>query len=174
MVCLNFIPLIVLLLGIGLGDAFPSDALKKTCRLSKYRSLVPHVLEAVQKMQQQFVSTTDSESLWAGGRQGRWGATLKTLSAKADVFRSCLRMRRIFSKGVWGQGCWAEFCPGVKPLKADWGCRTPRSQDDSISFCFGLCLQEDDILLLSDRKCHTLLFHRRKSLVTAELSVRAS
>ncbi|NXX39535.1 IFNL3 protein, partial [Tricholaema leucomelas] len=83
MVCLNFIPLLVLLLGFGLGDAFPSDALKKTCSLSKYRFLVPHVLEAVQKMQQQF----------------------------------------------------------------------------------------DDIMLLSDRKCRTLLFHRRKSLVTAELSV---
>ncbi|NXP76871.1 IFNL3 protein, partial [Ramphastos sulfuratus] len=83
MLGLNFILLIVLLLGAGLGDAFPSDALKKTCSLSKYQFLVPRELKAVQKMQQQF----------------------------------------------------------------------------------------DDIMLLSDRKCRTLLFHRRKSLATAELSV---
>ncbi|NXG47207.1 IFNL3 protein, partial [Psilopogon haemacephalus] len=83
MLCLNFIPLIVLLLGASLGNAFPSDALKKTCSLSKYWFLVPRELEALRKMQQQF----------------------------------------------------------------------------------------DDIMQLSNRKCHTLLFHRRKSLETAELSV---
>ncbi|XP_067993875.1 interferon lambda-3-like [Melanerpes formicivorus] len=84
MLCLNFILLIVLLLGASLGDAFPSDALKKTCSLSKYQSPVPHELEAVQKMKQEF---------------------------------------------------------------------------------------EDDLLLLSDRRCHTNLFHRKKTLVAAELSV---
>ncbi|NXN13231.1 IFNL3 protein, partial [Indicator maculatus] len=83
MLCLNFILLIVLLLGASLGDAFPSDALKKTCSLSKYQFIVPHELKAMQKMKKEF----------------------------------------------------------------------------------------KDLMLLSDRRCHTNLFHRRKSLAPAELSV---
>lgn len=61
---------------------------------------------------------------------GWWGqcredAEFETLGDKVDVFQGSLGMRRMFSKGVWGQeGCWAKFCPGFKPFKVDWGCTT--------------------------------------------------
>ncbi|NWR60320.1 IFNL3 protein, partial [Bucorvus abyssinicus] len=52
MLCLGFI--LLLALGSSLGAAFPRDALKKSCSLSKYQFLAPHELDAVQKMKDQF------------------------------------------------------------------------------------------------------------------------
>ncbi|NXH70119.1 IFNL3 protein, partial [Hydrobates tethys] len=57
MLCLGFTPLLALVLGASLGAAFPQDALKKSCSLSKYQFLVPHELKAVQKMKEQFEDT---------------------------------------------------------------------------------------------------------------------
>ncbi|NXX61242.1 IFNL3 protein, partial [Scopus umbretta] len=54
MLHLGFTALLALVLGAGLGAAFPQDALKKSCSLSKYQFLVPHELKAVQKMKDQF------------------------------------------------------------------------------------------------------------------------
>uniref|UniRef100_A0A8C0BG77 IFNL3 protein n=1 Tax=Buteo japonicus TaxID=224669 RepID=A0A8C0BG77_9AVES len=54
MLHLNLTLLLVLVLGSGLGAAFPQDTLKKSCSLSKYQFLVPHELKAVQKMKEQF------------------------------------------------------------------------------------------------------------------------
>lgn len=66
MLCVSFTPLLALVLGASLGAAFPQDALKKSCSLSKYQFLVPHELKAVQKMKEQFVSTAGNGGLWAG------------------------------------------------------------------------------------------------------------
>ncbi|XP_009072439.1 PREDICTED: interferon lambda-3-like [Acanthisitta chloris] len=53
MLSLSFTSLLVL--GVTFAAAFPQGALKKSCSLSMYQSLVPHeVLKAVQKMQDQF------------------------------------------------------------------------------------------------------------------------
>ncbi|XP_010131651.1 PREDICTED: interferon lambda-3-like [Buceros rhinoceros silvestris] len=52
MLCLGFILLLVL--ESSLGAAFPRDALKKSCSLSKYQFLAPRELDAVQKMKDQF------------------------------------------------------------------------------------------------------------------------
>ncbi|NXL49964.1 IFNL3 protein, partial [Podilymbus podiceps] len=57
MLCLSLTPLLVLALGASLGAAFPQDALKKSCSLSKYQFLMPHELKAVQKMKEQFEDT---------------------------------------------------------------------------------------------------------------------
>ncbi|NXF44067.1 IFNL3 protein, partial [Oceanites oceanicus] len=54
MLRLGFTPLLALVLGGSLGAAFPQNALKKSCSLSKYQFLVPHELKAVQKMKEQF------------------------------------------------------------------------------------------------------------------------
>ncbi|XP_074948684.1 interferon lambda-3-like [Phalacrocorax aristotelis] len=51
---LAFIPLLVMALGASLGAAFPHDALKNSCGLSKYQFLEPHELKAVRKMTEQF------------------------------------------------------------------------------------------------------------------------
>lgn len=103
MLHLNLTLLLVLVLGSGLGAAFPQDTLKKSCSLSKYQFLVPHELKAVQKMKEQFVSAAGNRGLWAGGGQGRADAKFETPSDKVDVFCNSLGMRRMFSKGVLGQ-----------------------------------------------------------------------
>ncbi|XP_009869323.1 PREDICTED: interferon lambda-3-like [Apaloderma vittatum] len=54
MLCLGFTSLLVLVLGTSSGTAFPRDALKKGCSLSKYRFPVPHELQAVWKLKKQF------------------------------------------------------------------------------------------------------------------------
>ncbi|NXS71293.1 IFNL3 protein, partial [Pandion haliaetus] len=54
MLHLDLTLLLVLVLGSAFVVAFPQDALKKSCSLSKYRFLVPHELKAVQKMKEQF------------------------------------------------------------------------------------------------------------------------
>ncbi|KAM9287327.1 interferon lambda-3-like [Morus bassanus] len=54
MLHLAFTPLLALVLGASLGAAFPHDALKKSCSLSKYQFLEPHELKAVRKMTEQF------------------------------------------------------------------------------------------------------------------------
>ncbi|XP_010282369.1 PREDICTED: interferon lambda-3-like [Phaethon lepturus] len=58
MLCLSFTPLLALVLGASLGAAFPWDALKKSCSLSKYQFLMPLELKAVQKMKDQFEEIT--------------------------------------------------------------------------------------------------------------------
>lgn len=125
MLCLSFTSLLVLVLGVSLGAAFPQGALKKSCSLSKYKFIMRHEMKAARKMTEHFVSTTGNRGLWAGGGQCREDAEFETLGDKVDVFEGSLGMRRMFSKGVWGQeGCWAKFCPGFKPFKVDWGCTT--------------------------------------------------
>uniref|UniRef100_A0A8C3XGJ0 IFNL3 protein n=1 Tax=Cyanoderma ruficeps TaxID=181631 RepID=A0A8C3XGJ0_9PASS len=59
MLCLSLTPLLVLMLGVSLGAAFPQETLRKGCRLSKYRNIVPEKQKAVDRMRQEFVSTTD-------------------------------------------------------------------------------------------------------------------
>ncbi|NXP13727.1 IFNL3 protein, partial [Thinocorus orbignyianus] len=54
MLRLSFILLLALLLAASLGAAFPKDAPKKGCSLSKYRFLEPHEMKAMQKMKDHF------------------------------------------------------------------------------------------------------------------------
>lgn len=57
MLCLSLTPLLVLVLGVSLGAAFPHDTLRKGCRLSKYQNIAHEQKAAVDKMRQEFVST---------------------------------------------------------------------------------------------------------------------
>ncbi|NXQ79424.1 IFNL3 protein, partial [Nyctibius grandis] len=61
MLCLSFTPLLMLVLGASLGAAFPHNALRKSCSLSKYQFLVPHELKAVLKMKEQFNTMLPSD-----------------------------------------------------------------------------------------------------------------
>ncbi|NXK50093.1 IFNL3 protein, partial [Chauna torquata] len=54
MLCSGFTVVLVVALGAILVGAFPRDALKKSCSLSKYQFPVPSELKAVQKMKEQF------------------------------------------------------------------------------------------------------------------------
>ncbi|KAM6131646.1 interferon lambda-3-like [Phoenicopterus ruber ruber] len=58
MLRLSFTPLLMLVLGASLGAAFPQNAPKKSCSLSKYQFLVPHEMKAVWKMKEQFGDIT--------------------------------------------------------------------------------------------------------------------
>uniref|UniRef100_A0A8C3EYY2 Uncharacterized protein n=1 Tax=Corvus moneduloides TaxID=1196302 RepID=A0A8C3EYY2_CORMO len=46
MLCLSLTPLLVLVLGVSLGAAFPHDTLRKGCRLSKYQNIAPEEQKA--------------------------------------------------------------------------------------------------------------------------------
>ncbi|NXP40376.1 IFNL3 protein, partial [Leiothrix lutea] len=54
MLCLSLTPLLVLVLVVSLGAAFPQDTLSKGCRLFKYRNIVPEKQKAVDRMRQEF------------------------------------------------------------------------------------------------------------------------
>ncbi|XP_066045408.1 interferon lambda-3-like [Chamaea fasciata] len=56
MLRLSLTPLLVLVLGVSLGAAFPQETLRKGCRLSKYRIIVPEKQKAVDRMRQEFTS----------------------------------------------------------------------------------------------------------------------
>ncbi|NXF06537.1 IFNL3 protein, partial [Smithornis capensis] len=56
MLGVSLTPLLVLVLGVSLGAAFPHHAPRRGCSLFKYKRLVPHDLKAVHKMQEEFVS----------------------------------------------------------------------------------------------------------------------
>ncbi|XP_030807813.1 LOW QUALITY PROTEIN: interferon lambda-3-like [Camarhynchus parvulus] len=57
MLRLSLAPLLVLVLGVSLGAAFPHDTLGKGCRLSQYQSIAPEQQLAVDRMRQEFVTT---------------------------------------------------------------------------------------------------------------------
>ncbi|NXL82678.1 IFNL3 protein, partial [Leptocoma aspasia] len=54
MLHLSLTPLLVLVLGVCLGAAFPHDTLRKGCRLSKYQNIAHEEQKAVDKMRQEF------------------------------------------------------------------------------------------------------------------------
>ncbi|PKK29680.1 interferon lambda-3 [Columba livia] len=54
MLCLSFTSLLVLVLGVSLGAAFPQGALKKSCSLSKYKFIMRHEMKAARKMTEHF------------------------------------------------------------------------------------------------------------------------
>ncbi|NXP64092.1 IFNL3 protein, partial [Chloropsis cyanopogon] len=54
MLRLSLTPLLVLVLGVSLGAAFPHDTLRKGCRLSKYQNIAHKEQQAVDKMRQEF------------------------------------------------------------------------------------------------------------------------
>ncbi|NXB69792.1 IFNL3 protein, partial [Donacobius atricapilla] len=56
MLCLSLTPLLLLVLGVSLGAAFPHDTLRKGCRLSKYQNIAQEEQKAVDKMRQEFVN----------------------------------------------------------------------------------------------------------------------
>uniref|UniRef100_A0A8D2PWF6 Uncharacterized protein n=1 Tax=Zosterops lateralis melanops TaxID=1220523 RepID=A0A8D2PWF6_ZOSLA len=56
MLSLSLTPLLVLVLGVSLGAAFPQDGLRKGCRLSKYQNIVPEKQKAADRMRQEFVT----------------------------------------------------------------------------------------------------------------------
>uniref|UniRef100_A0A8C3Y1Z9 IFNL3 protein n=1 Tax=Catharus ustulatus TaxID=91951 RepID=A0A8C3Y1Z9_CATUS len=66
MSCLSLTPLLVLVLvlGVSLGAAFPHHTLRKDCSLSKYQTIASEEKEAMDKMRQEFVSTAGSAGLW--------------------------------------------------------------------------------------------------------------
>lgn len=68
---------LVLMLGVSLGAAFPHNTLRKDCRLSKYQTIASEEKEAANKMKHEFVSTAGSRGLWAGREQGRGDAELR-------------------------------------------------------------------------------------------------
>lgn len=166
MLCLGFAPLLALVLGATLGAAFPQQA-PKSCSLSKYQFLVPHELKAVKKMKDQFVSTN-----WQRGATGWRGMP----NSRSWV------TRWMFSAANWGRGgCFPRefgdkedagpnFVLVSNPSRlTGFAQRCQKSRWQFFSLSLGLCLQED-IMLLSDRKCNTMLFHRKWN--AAELSVR--
>ncbi|XP_005049099.1 PREDICTED: interferon lambda-3-like [Ficedula albicollis] len=57
MSCLSLTPVLVLVLvlGVSLGAAFPHDTLRKGCRLSKYQNIAHEEQKAVDKMRQEFL-----------------------------------------------------------------------------------------------------------------------
>lgn len=89
--CLSFTPLLVLVLGVSLGAAFPLDTQRKGCRLSKYQYIAPEEQAAVNKMREVFVSTAGNRGLWGGRGQGRGDAEFKTRVTRC-----------MFSAAVWG------------------------------------------------------------------------
>lgn len=78
MSCLSLTPLLVLVLGVSLGAAFPHHTLRKDCSLSKYQTIASEEKEAMDKMRQEFVSTAGNAGLWAGRGQGRGDAEFNT------------------------------------------------------------------------------------------------
>ncbi|NXD28321.1 IFNL3 protein, partial [Spelaeornis formosus] len=52
MLCLSLTPLLVLVLGVSLGAAFPHDTARKGCRLAKYQNIAHDEQRAVDKMRQ--------------------------------------------------------------------------------------------------------------------------
>ncbi|NWT04935.1 IFNL3 protein, partial [Mionectes macconnelli] len=54
MQCLHLTSLLVLVLGVSLGAAFPYNTLRKGCSLFKYRQIMVHEKKAVEKMQKEF------------------------------------------------------------------------------------------------------------------------
>ncbi|NWQ61844.1 IFNL3 protein, partial [Neopipo cinnamomea] len=54
MLCLHITPLLVLVLGVSLGFAFPHNTLRKGCSLFKYKQIMVHEKKAVEKMQKEF------------------------------------------------------------------------------------------------------------------------
>ncbi|NXK37455.1 IFNL3 protein, partial [Piprites chloris] len=54
MLCLHLTPLLVLVLGVSLGAAFPHDTLRKGCSLFRYRQIMVHEKKAVERMQKEF------------------------------------------------------------------------------------------------------------------------
>ncbi|KAJ7400200.1 Interferon lambda-3 [Pitangus sulphuratus] len=54
MLCLRLAPLLVLVLEVSLGAAFPHDPLRKGCSLFRYRQIERDEKEAVKKMQKEF------------------------------------------------------------------------------------------------------------------------
>ncbi|NWW77524.1 IFNL3 protein, partial [Climacteris rufus] len=54
MLCLSLAPLLVLVLGVSLGAAFPHDGPRKGCRLSKYQNIAPDEQKALSKMREEF------------------------------------------------------------------------------------------------------------------------
>lgn len=104
MLCLSFTPLLVLVLGVSLGAAFPQGALRKSCSLSKYKFITRHEMKAARKMMEHFVSTTGNLGLWAGGGQCREDAEFETLGDKVDVFQGSLGTRRMLGQTLsWFQ-----------------------------------------------------------------------
>lgn len=77
MLCHSLTPLLVLVLGVSLGAAFPHASLRKGCRLSMYQNIAQEEQQAVDKMRREFVSTTGNKGLWAGRGQGREDAEFK-------------------------------------------------------------------------------------------------
>uniref|UniRef100_A0A8C5NI60 Uncharacterized protein n=1 Tax=Junco hyemalis TaxID=40217 RepID=A0A8C5NI60_JUNHY len=69
MLHLGLAPLLVLVLGVSLGAAFPHDIPGKGCRLSQYQSIAPEQRHAVDRMRQEFVSTAGNGGLRAGRGQ---------------------------------------------------------------------------------------------------------
>ncbi|NXY55298.1 IFNL3 protein, partial [Callaeas wilsoni] len=55
MLCLNLTLVLVLVLGVSLGTAFPHDTLRKGCRLSKYQNIAHEEQKAADNMRKQFV-----------------------------------------------------------------------------------------------------------------------
>ncbi|NXO72634.1 IFNL3 protein, partial [Phainopepla nitens] len=54
MLHLSLTPLLVLVLGVSLGAAFPHDPLRKDCRLSKYQNILPKEQKAADNMRREF------------------------------------------------------------------------------------------------------------------------
>ncbi|NWV29908.1 IFNL3 protein, partial [Origma solitaria] len=54
MLCLSLTPLLVLVLGVSLGAAFPHDTLRKDCRLFKYQKIASEEQNATKEMMKEF------------------------------------------------------------------------------------------------------------------------
>uniref|UniRef100_A0A8C3EVI0 Uncharacterized protein n=1 Tax=Corvus moneduloides TaxID=1196302 RepID=A0A8C3EVI0_CORMO len=84
MLCLSLTPLLVLVLGVSLGAAFPHDTLRKGCRLSKYQNIAPEEQKAVDKMRKEFVSTA--------GNRGQWGHSRPQMSDRVVLVAAELNL----------------------------------------------------------------------------------
>uniref|UniRef100_A0A8D2MVS5 IFNL3 protein n=1 Tax=Zonotrichia albicollis TaxID=44394 RepID=A0A8D2MVS5_ZONAL len=112
MLHLGLAPLLVLVLGVSLGAAFPHGIPGKGCRLSQYQSIAPEQRHAVHRMRDEFVSTAGNGGLWVSDRVLLVAAELNLTTAMlglpaapafAELCREPLHFFRSAREAV--QGC---------------------------------------------------------------------
>uniref|UniRef100_U3KED0 IFNL3 protein n=1 Tax=Ficedula albicollis TaxID=59894 RepID=U3KED0_FICAL len=94
MSCLSLTPVLVLVLvlGVSLGAAFPHDTLRKGCRLSKYQNIAHEEQKAVDKMRQEFVSTAGNRGLWAALRHPQMSDRVLLVAAELNLTMAMLEL----------------------------------------------------------------------------------
>ncbi|NXE66502.1 IFNL3 protein, partial [Calcarius ornatus] len=104
---LSLAPLLVLVLGVSLGAAFPHDAPGKGCRLSQYQSIAPEQRQAVDRMRQGFWVTPHKCNTKLFHR--KWNAVNLPLSDRALLVAAELNLTTAVL-GLPAAPAFAELC----------------------------------------------------------------